>query len=151
MAAGMDADTTVEISARPVSQEPMVRTISSHIPPQLTSIFILRPLQYLIANLGLSNSFGKVDLEHLTFPTTMRIDWIRVYQPTDAINIGCDHVDFPTEAYINQCVLFLLLFSSSLLRVCLNFFFYEFASTFCESTSMVSEAASILSRSASDS
>ncbi|KIK05421.1 glycoside hydrolase family 16 protein [Laccaria amethystina LaAM-08-1] len=82
MAAGMDADTTVEISARPVSQEPM----------------------YLIANLGLSNSFGKVDLEHLTFPTTMRIDWIRVYQPTDAINIGCDPVDFPTQAYINQYI-----------------------------------------------
>ncbi|EDR01855.1 glycoside hydrolase family 16 protein, partial [Laccaria bicolor S238N-H82] len=82
MAAGMDADTTVEISARPVPQEPM----------------------YLIANLGLSNGFGTVDLEHLTFPTTMRIDWIRVYQPTNAINVGCDPVNFPTEAYINQYI-----------------------------------------------
>ena len=40
----------------------------------------------------------------------MRIDWIRVYQPTDAINIGCDPVNFPTEAYINEYVLFFVLF-----------------------------------------
>lgn len=53
-------------------------------------------------NLGMSENFGFVDLEHLTFPTTMRVDWIRVYQPKDSINIGCDPTDFPTEAYINQ-------------------------------------------------
>ena len=65
--------------------------------------FIL--LQYIIMNLGMSRNFGFVDLEHLTFPATMRIDYIRVYQPTHSINIGCDPEDFPTEAYINQCVL----------------------------------------------
>jgi beta-glucanase (GH16 family) len=74
------ADTRVEISARPVPQEPM----------------------YIIANLGMSENFGKVDIEHLTFPATMRVDWIRVYQPKDAINIGCDPQNFPTAAYINQ-------------------------------------------------
>jgi len=78
--AGMAADSTVQISARPIPQEPM----------------------YIIANLGMSTNFGEVDLEHLTFPTTMHIDWIRVYQPKDAINIGCDPEDFPTEAYINE-------------------------------------------------
>jgi beta-glucan synthesis-associated protein KRE6 len=56
-------------------------------------------------NLGISQNFGFVDLEHLTFPTTMRVDYIRVYQPTGSINIGCDPEDFPTEAYINQYVL----------------------------------------------
>jgi beta-glucan synthesis-associated protein KRE6 len=34
----------------------------------------------------------------------MRIDYIRVYQPTNAINIGCDPEGFPTKAYINQWV-----------------------------------------------
>ena len=53
-------------------------------------------------NLGMSENFGKVDLAHLVFPTTMRVDWIRVYQPKDAINIGCDPAAFPTAAYINQ-------------------------------------------------
>lgn len=76
---GMAADTRVEIGPRPVPQEPM----------------------YIIANLGMSTNFGDVDLDHLTFPTTMKIDWIRVYQDPDAINYGCDPDDFPTEAYIN--------------------------------------------------
>lgn len=79
---GMAADPKVEISARPIPQEPM----------------------YIIANLGMSENFGKVDLEHLTFPTTMRIDWIRVYQPKNAINIGCDPPDFPTATYIEQYI-----------------------------------------------
>jgi hypothetical protein len=31
----------------------------------------------------------------------MSVDYIRVYQSSDAINIGCDPKDFPTAAYIN--------------------------------------------------
>ena len=53
-------------------------------------------------NLGISQNFGFVDFEHLTFPATMRVDWIRVYQPKDAINIGCDPEAFPTAAYIEE-------------------------------------------------
>ncbi|KAF4622899.1 hypothetical protein D9613_002128 [Agrocybe pediades] len=81
-ASAMAADPAVEISARPIPQEPM----------------------YLLMNLGMSKNFGHVDLEHLTFPATMRIDWIRVYQPKDAINIGCDPKDFPTAAYIEKYI-----------------------------------------------
>ncbi|KAF5393324.1 hypothetical protein D9757_000583 [Collybiopsis confluens] len=79
-AAGLGADDTVQISARPVPQEPM----------------------YLLANLGMSTNFGPVDLDHLIFPTHLTIDYIRVYQPEDAMNIGCDPSDFPTEDYINK-------------------------------------------------
>jgi len=82
MQPGLAADTRVEISARPIPQEPM----------------------YIIANLGMSRNFGTVDLVDLTFPTTMRIDYIRVYQPSNAINIGCDPKDFPTAAYINNYI-----------------------------------------------
>jgi hypothetical protein len=32
----------------------------------------------------------------------MRVDYIRVYQPKNAINIGCDPKDFPTSAYIER-------------------------------------------------
>ncbi|KAI0082265.1 beta-glucan synthesis-associated [Panus rudis PR-1116 ss-1] len=80
--AGMAADTRVEIGPRPVPQEPM----------------------YIIANLGMSTNFGEVDLEHLEFPVTMRIDWVRVYQDPDRINYGCDPKDFPTAAYIEQYI-----------------------------------------------
>lgn len=52
----------------------------------------------------MSTNFGPVDVEHLKFPTTMRVDWVRVYQPVNQINIGCDPIDFPTQAYINQYV-----------------------------------------------
>lgn len=74
---------------------PFVISTSTHESCDLVS-------QYIIANLGMSTNFGTVDLEHLTFPTTMHIDWIRVYQPKGAINIGCDPEAFPTAAYINQ-------------------------------------------------
>ncbi|CAL1705278.1 unnamed protein product [Somion occarium] len=50
---GAAADPRVEISTRPVPQEPM----------------------YLIANLGMSTKFGFVDVENLDFPVTMKVDW----------------------------------------------------------------------------
>ncbi|GBE78036.1 beta-glucan synthesis-associated [Sparassis latifolia] len=77
---GMVADPIVEINQRPVPQEAM----------------------YIIVNLGMSKNFGTVDLEHLPFPATMSIDYIRVYQDPSKINVGCDPKDFPTAAYINQ-------------------------------------------------
>ncbi|KAF8140401.1 glycoside hydrolase family 16 protein [Boletus edulis] len=79
-ASGMTADPQTQIADRPIPQEPM----------------------YLIANLGISPNFAPPDFTALTFPTTMTIDWIRIYQPKNAINIGCDPKDFPTAAYINQ-------------------------------------------------
>jgi len=82
MQGGMAADPIAEIAARPIPQEPM----------------------YIIANLGMSENFGTVDLVHLTFPAIMKIDYIRVYQPKNAINIGCDPKDFPTAAYINEYI-----------------------------------------------
>lgn len=80
--AGMAADNRAEIGARPIPQEPL----------------------YVIVNLGMSTAFGYVDIDHLTFPSVMKIDYIRVYQKPDAINVGCDPEDFPTQAYINQYI-----------------------------------------------
>ncbi|KAI6152245.1 glycoside hydrolase family 16 protein [Pisolithus tinctorius] len=77
--AGMGADSAVQISARPVPQEPM----------------------YVILDLGMSTNFGPVDLDNLPFPAHMRVDYIRVYQPKNGRNIGCDPKDFPTSKYIN--------------------------------------------------
>lgn len=53
-------------------------------------------------NLGMSTNFGNVDLKHLTFPATMSVDYIRVYQDPNAVNVGCDPPDFPTAAYIDE-------------------------------------------------
>jgi hypothetical protein len=37
----------------------------------------------------------------------MRLDWVRVYQHPDKINIGCDPPEKPTSQYINTCVVFI--------------------------------------------
>ncbi|KAG6336598.1 hypothetical protein ID866_2507 [Astraeus odoratus] len=77
--AGMGPDTAAQISARPVPQEPM----------------------YIIIDLGMSTNFGPVDTDHLPFPVHMKVDYVRVYQPKNKKNIGCDPKDFPTAQYIN--------------------------------------------------
>lgn len=61
-------------------------------------------------NLGISESFGAVQYDELTFPSTMRVDYVRVYQDPNAVNIGCDPPGFPTAAYIEQCVFIRLSF-----------------------------------------
>ena len=60
--------------------------------------------KYIIINLGMSKNFGAIDFEHLTFPTHMRVDYIRVYQDIRYINIGCDPEGYPTLNYINESV-----------------------------------------------
>ncbi|CAE6521538.1 unnamed protein product [Rhizoctonia solani] len=92
--AGMGPDDLVKIGQRPVPQEPM----------------------YMIINLGISPQFGGIDFEHLTLPATMLVDWhltlpatmlvdwVRVYQPKNNHNIGCDPPDFPTRDYINTYI-----------------------------------------------
>ncbi|KAG8960222.1 hypothetical protein FRC03_006878 [Tulasnella sp. 419] len=81
-AAGMGPDAISGASQRPVPQEPM----------------------YIIANLGMSRNFGPVEEEAIVFPTKFLIDYVRVYQPKDAINIGCSPPDFPTEEYIQTFI-----------------------------------------------
>ncbi|KAG2005854.1 beta-glucan synthesis-associated protein KRE6 [Coprinopsis cinerea AmutBmut pab1-1] len=75
---GMGSDPLTHIGARPIPQEPM----------------------YIIANLGFSLNFGPIDFDILHLPATMSVDYIRVYQPKDAVNIGCDPIEFPTAKYI---------------------------------------------------
>ncbi|CAI5758132.1 unnamed protein product [Candida verbasci] len=56
----------------------------------------------LILNLGISNNWAYIDWNSLFFPVTMRIDHVRIYQPKDQINLGCDPDDYPTYDYIQQ-------------------------------------------------
>lgn len=56
----------------------------------------------IIVNLGVLNNWAYIDWPGLNFPVTMRIDFIRVYQPKDQINVGCDPPGYPTQNYINS-------------------------------------------------
>lgn len=38
----------------------------------------------------------------MIFPSEYLIDYVRVYQRKDEVNIGCDPSDFPTAKYIND-------------------------------------------------
>jgi len=61
-------------------------------------------------NLAMAEGFsGHIDPALLTFPAQMKVDWIRVYQYEDEINIGCDPPNFPTSNYINAYVLIIYL------------------------------------------
>ena len=43
-----------------------------------------------------------IDPTTMTFPSEMRIDYVRVYQREDHENVGCDPPDYPTMKYIND-------------------------------------------------
>ncbi|KAL6779305.1 hypothetical protein ACKKBG_A11795 [Auxenochlorella protothecoides x Auxenochlorella symbiontica] len=55
---------------------------------------------YIIMNLGMSNDFTPVDLYRLSFPATMKVDYIRLYQDPTAINVGCSPTAYPTQQYL---------------------------------------------------
>ncbi|GAA5875633.1 hypothetical protein JCM1840_003160 [Sporobolomyces johnsonii] len=52
-------------------------------------------------NLAISKAFQTPQWNLLTFPATLRFDYIRVYQKGTP-NLGCDPPDYPTSDYINR-------------------------------------------------
>ncbi|KAG2736518.1 hypothetical protein G9P44_000608 [Scheffersomyces stipitis] len=56
----------------------------------------------IIMNFGISNNWAYIDWPSLVFPATFRIDYVRVYQPPDQVNVGCDPEDYPTYDYIQS-------------------------------------------------
>ncbi len=80
--AGMGEDKAVNISSRPVPQEPMVRLSIN-----LTSIYHPSSLRNSTSSStwGISDSFVQnIDLDAITYPAVMRVDYIRVYQRSDS-------------------------------------------------------------------
>lgn len=59
----------------------------------------------MIFNLGMSASFQAQDYKHLVFPSTMYIDYVRVYQRAGTEDgLTCDPPNRPTAQYIEECV-----------------------------------------------
>ncbi|KAG8976162.1 hypothetical protein FRC05_004411 [Tulasnella sp. 425] len=78
----IQGNTASMIGQRVISQEPM----------------------YMILNLGLSKNFGFIEFNQLTFPAIMAVDYVRVYQDKNNMNVGCDPDGFPTTTYIEKHV-----------------------------------------------
>jgi len=57
---------------------------------------------YMIVDLGIKPDFGATDLEYLTFPTVISVDYVRVHQRPEDADTGCDPDSFPTQTYINK-------------------------------------------------
>lgn len=55
----------------------------------------------LIMNMGLSNNWAYIDWPSIHFPSTMQVDYVRIYQPPGNISMTCDPANFPTTNYIN--------------------------------------------------
>lgn len=56
----------------------------------------------IILNLGISANWAYIDWPSIKFPVTFKIDYVRVYQPKDQVNVGCDPTDYPTYDYIQN-------------------------------------------------
>lgn len=58
----------------------------------------------IIANFGMSNTFAEIFMANLAelFPATMRLDYIRIYQDPNNVQVTCDPPDYPTTSYISQ-------------------------------------------------
>lgn len=57
------------------------------------------PIIYL-DNAGISSGFQPVHFKELTFPGTMLVDYVRVYQAPNKERVSCDPPDYPTAKYI---------------------------------------------------
>lgn len=79
-AAAVAANPRVQIGPRIISEEPMS----------------------IVLNMAISESFQNVDVANMKFPADLLIDYVRVYQRSDSINVGCDPPDYPTADYINR-------------------------------------------------
>lgn len=56
----------------------------------------------IVMNLGISNNWAYINWPALNFPVTMRVDYVRLYQPPDQISVTCDPDDHPTFQYIQD-------------------------------------------------
>ncbi len=56
----------------------------------------------IILNLGISNNWAYINWLGIAWPSTMKIDYVRIYQPNDSVSITCDPTDYPTYDYIND-------------------------------------------------
>ncbi|MBW0473642.1 hypothetical protein O181_013357 [Austropuccinia psidii MF-1] len=87
--------------------QPMWKITSGAIGPdplsQIGPRTISNEPMYILLNLGISAAFGKIDFPHLKFPSQMRVDWVRVYQPAGSTrNTNCDPPSYPTSQYIRD-------------------------------------------------
>jgi hypothetical protein len=59
---------------------------------------------YILLNIAIMNHPGDAWAPwspDLSFPASMFVDWVRVYQDPEEINVGCNPPDYPTNDIIS--------------------------------------------------
>lgn len=56
----------------------------------------------IILNLGISSNWQDIDTSTMIFPAEMLVDYVRVYQRSQGMNVGCNPPGYPTNDYINN-------------------------------------------------
>lgn len=84
---------TVTITAGALAANPRTEIGQREIPTE--------PM-YIVINLGIASSFSYVSWPNLTWPSVMLVDYVRVWQDEDKIDLTCDPPDRPTAAYIKK-------------------------------------------------
>ncbi|KAF6743434.1 beta-glucan synthesis-associated protein-domain-containing protein [Ephemerocybe angulata] len=56
----------------------------------------------LVLNLGMSPNWQDIVESSMMFPGEMLVDYVRVYQRKNEINVGCDPKGYPTKKYIDD-------------------------------------------------
>ncbi|TFY82379.1 hypothetical protein EWM64_g1637 [Hericium alpestre] len=90
----MSGQPTARMGAKAVGPDPNGSGVGQRLIPE-------EPMS-IVFNLGISTNWQKIDLSTMEFPAEMLVDYVRVYQRKDAVNIGCDPKDYPTADYINR-------------------------------------------------
>ncbi|KAL6719929.1 beta-glucan synthesis-associated protein [Lecanora helva] len=68
------------VDSRPISEEPMS----------------------IVLNLGISPAWTGINFGELVFPTTMYVDYVRLYQPMHKTSVTCDPPGYETTDYIKK-------------------------------------------------
>lgn len=56
----------------------------------------------MVLNLGISNNWAYIDWPSIKLPATMKVDYVRIYQPNNSVSITCDPAGYPTYDYIES-------------------------------------------------
>ncbi|KAK0483237.1 glycoside hydrolase family 16 protein [Armillaria novae-zelandiae] len=89
-----DGKPSVRMGASAMAADPTGSGVSDRLVPE-------EPMSITL-NLGISSNWQDIDTSTMIFPTEMLVDYVRVYQRSQGMNVGCNPPGYPTKDYINN-------------------------------------------------
>ncbi|PBK96428.1 glycoside hydrolase family 16 protein [Armillaria gallica] len=89
-----DGKPSARMGASAMAADPTGSGVSDRLVPE-------EPMS-IILNLGISSNWQDIDTSTMIFPAEMLVDYVRVYQRSQGMNVGCNPPGYPTKDYINN-------------------------------------------------